>query len=143
MNGIFLCLLGGVCAPSQRLDYLITRQSEPTRGLLIASALMFATWLPPALKSLFSISASMRDSGLQRGPRQRCNTGNGPRHGEGWQACRRPLPPSTPFLWSHHLCNIAVLFTRNCYQRRGLKKREKITCPEQLISVSCISMSAK
>lgn len=38
----------------------------------------------------------------------------------------------------------AVLFTRNCYQRRGQKKeKKKITCPEQLISVSCICMSAK
>lgn len=103
-------------------------------GCLIVAALMFATWLPPAL---FSISGSGRDWSQQRGL---------------WQALqhrlyadrvagRHPLPSATAFLWSHLLCKTAVLFTRNCYQRRGQKKT--ITCPEQLISVSCICMSAK
>lgn len=103
-------------------------------GWLIVAALMFATWLPPAL---FSISGSGRDWSQQRGL---------------WQALqhrlyadrvagRHPLPSATAFLWSHLLCKTAVLFTRNCYQRRGQKKT--ITCPEQLISVSCICMSAK
>lgn len=39
----------------------------------------------------------------------------------GRQAGMHPLPSATAFLWSHLLCNIAVLFTRNCYQRRGQK----------------------
>lgn len=38
-----------------------------------------------------------------------------------WQAGKHPLPSATAFLWSHLLCKIAVLFTRNCYQRRGQK----------------------
>lgn len=55
-----------------------------------------------------------------------------------------PLPSATAFLWSHLLCNIAVLFTRNLAKTRTKKKQKKtITCPEQLISVSCISTLAK
>lgn len=86
-------------------------------GWLIVAALMFATWLPPAL---FSISGSGRDWSQQRGL---------------WQALqhrlyadrvagRHPLPSATAFLWSHLLCKTAVLFTRNCYQRRGQKKND-------------------
>lgn len=47
-----------------------------------------------------------------------CNTGSMLTE---WQRGRHPLPSATAFLWSHLLCNIVVLFTRNCYQRRGQK----------------------
>lgn len=47
-----------------------------------------------------------------------CNTGSMLTE---WQAGKHPLPSATAFLWSHLLCKIAVLFTRNCYQRRGQK----------------------
>lgn len=87
-------------------------------SLLIMAALMFATWLPSALKSS-------------------CHQCQWPRFKPttwAWQTLQHKLyadrvarkqtgkhPLPSAFLWSHLLCKIAVLFTRNCYQRRGQK----------------------
>ena len=56
------------------------------------------------------------------------------------QAGRHPLPSSTAFLWSHLLWKL-----RFSLQEIVTKDEDKktITCPEQLISVSCICVSAK
>lgn len=78
---------------------------------------MFATWLPPALESFFQQWQRARFK-----PTARTMT-NLATQSLCWQSGSQ-APTSfcyTAFLWSHLLCKIAVLFTRNCYQRRGQK----------------------
>lgn len=108
-------------------------------GLLIVAALMFATWLPSALKSSFHQCQWPK---FKPTVRTMTNLATQALCWQGGKQAGRQAPTSCYLPSSGHTFFVKLRFSLQEIVTKDEDKKT-ITCPEQLISVSCICMSAK